>query len=304
MSQNESDFEPRRYAVRHRTSYAYGDPVIRCYERGFLSLRPTTTQQVVASELMVDPAPAIVTERIDWLGNPSHYVEVQEPHTSLTVTKEAVVDVAWPRVDLDALDRWTVAGAVAQVDAEADAWERSAFRLPSAVVGAHPEVSAYARRFVGDDEGLGTALHRLRTGIHRDFEFRSGATTVTTTLPQLLEIGAGVCQDFAHLALGALRSVGLPARYVSGYIETSPPAGQERLEGADASHAWVSVLTPGGAWVDLDPTNDHFCDSRYIVTAWGRDYRDVSPLKGLIYTEDDQPTTSTMRVAVNVRRGG
>lgn len=304
MSQRESDFEPRRYVVRHRTSYAYGDPVIRCYERGFLSLRPTATQQVLGSELTVEPAPAIVTERIDWLGNPSHYVEVQERHTALTVTKEAVVDVAWPRVDLDALDRWTVAGAAAQIDAEVDAWERSVFRLPSAAVGAHPEVSAYAQRFLGEDEGLGTALHRLLTGIHRDFEFRSGATTVTTTLPQLLEIGAGVCQDFAHLALGALRSVGLPARYVSGYIETSAPEGRERLEGADASHAWVSVLTPDGAWVDLDPTNDHFCDSRYIVTAWGRDYRDVSPLKGLIYTEDDVTTTSTMRVAVDVRRDG
>lgn len=304
MSQSEGDFEPRRYRVRHRTAYDYAHPVIRCYERGFLGLRPTATQQVVTSGVTVDPAPTIVTERIDWLGNPSHYVEVQEPHTSLTVTKDAVVDVAWPRVDLGALDRWTVASAVAHLDAESDPWERAVFRLPSAAVGTHPEVAAYARRFLADSDGLGTALHRLLVGIHRDFEFRSGATTVSTTLPQLLEIGAGVCQDFAHLALGALRSVGLPARYVSGYIETTPPPGQERLEGADASHAWVSVLTPTGAWVDLDPTNDHFCDSRYIVTAWGRDYRDVSPLKGLIYTQGDAATSSTLRVEVDVRRDG
>ena len=302
MSQSASDFEPRRYAVRHRTAYTYTEPVLACYERGFLSLRPTSSQQVVSAELTVEPEPAIITERVDWLGNPSHYLEVRGPHTSLTVTKEAVVDVAWPRAEVDALDRWTLAGARDALALSADPWELAAFRLPSAVVGAHPEVADYARGYLPDGARLGTALVRLLRGIHDDFEFRSGATSVATTLPELLGIGAGVCQDFAHLALGALRSVGLVARYVSGYIETTPPPGREKLEGSDASHAWVSVLTPAGTWVDLDPTNDHFCDSRYIVTAWGRDYADVSPLKGLIYTEDDVVTSSTLRVGVDVTR--
>ena len=106
-------------------------------------------------------------------------------------------------------------------------------------------------------------------------------------------------QDFAHLAVGCLRSVGLPARYVSGYVETSPPPGQPKLEGSDASHAWTSVLVPGGEWIDLDPTNDHFADSRYIVTAWGRDFRDVSPLKGVVFTEAKK---STLEVKVDVFR--
>ncbi|MCA1781075.1 MAG: transglutaminase N-terminal domain-containing protein [Dermatophilaceae bacterium] len=302
MSQSDADFEPRRYAVRHRTAYTYTEPVIACYERGFLSFRATPTQRLVSSDLTVDPEPAIVTERVDWQGNPSHYLEVRGPHTSLTVTKEALVDVAWPRVDVAALDRWTLASAREEIDGSADPWERATFLLPSPVVGAHPEVTEYARRHLEEGDGFGTALSRLLHGIRADFEFRSGATNVNTTLPQFLTIGAGVCQDFAHLTLGALRSVGLVARYVSGYIETTPPPGQEKMEGSDASHAWVSVLTPDGAWVDLDPTNDHFCDSRYIVTAWGRDYRDVSPLKGVIYTDDDETTSSTLHVGVDVTR--
>ena len=109
-----------------------------------------------------------------------------------------------------------------------------------------------------------------------------------TTLPELLDLRQGVCQDFTHLALGCLRAVGLPARYVSGYLETAPPPGQPRLEGSDASHAWASVMVPGGGWVDLDPTNDHLADSRYVVTAWGRDFRDVSPLKGVVFTEAER----------------
>lgn len=302
MSQSSSDFEPRRYAVRHRTSYTYTEPVVACYERGFLSLRPTPTQRVVSTDLTVEPEPAIVTERVDWHGNPSHYLEVRGPHTSLTVTKEAVVDIAWPRVDVAALDRWTLGSAREAIARSADPWERAAFGLPSPVVGAHPEVAEYARDPLQDAAGFGTGLERLLHGIHAGFEFRSGATTVNTMLPELLTIRAGVCQDFAHLALGALRSVGLVARYVSGYIETTPPPGTVKLEGSDASHAWVSVLTPDGTWVDLDPTNDHFCDSRYIVTAWGRDYRDVSPLKGLIYTDDDVSTSSTLQVGVDVSR--
>jgi transglutaminase-like putative cysteine protease len=135
--------------------------------------------------------------------------------------------------------------------------------------------------------------------IHTDFRYRSGATTVVSGIAELLASRAGVCQDFAHLAVGCLRSVGLAARYVSGYLETSPPPGQMKLQGADASHAWASVFAPGLGWIDLDPTNNQFVDERYVVAAVGRDYGDVPPLKGIIVTGAKK---STMQVSVDVIR--
>jgi transglutaminase-like putative cysteine protease len=173
------------------------------------------------------------------------------------------------------------------------------YALPSAAVGAHPQVARYARTIMSGSMPLGQALYAVTTAIRGDFAFRSGVTSVRTTLPELLELRAGVCQDFAHLTLGCLRSFGLSARYVSGYIETTAPPGKPKLQGSDATHAWVSVLAPDGGWVDLDPTNSHLADSRYIVTAWGRDYRDVSPLKGVVYTE---AASSELAVKVDVTR--
>jgi len=299
MNQRPEDFEPRRYEVRHRTTYTYEGTVEACYERGYLRPRDTPTQSVVSNEVVVSPEPHVISEHVDHFGNRSFYVEVRTPHSRLEVEKTSVLDVAWPQVDLDALDRWTVAEAVEQVRSEADPVERAAYSLPSVLVAPDPLVTEYALAVLGPDQRLGQALVALNTGIHRDFTYQPGATTVRTTLPELLELRAGVCQDFTHLALGCLRAVGLPARYVSGYLETSPPPGQERLEGSDASHAWASVLVPGGDWVDLDPTNDHLADSRYVVTAWGRDFRDVSPLKGVIFTE---AASSSLDVAVDVLR--
>ena len=182
--------------------------------------------------------------------------------------------------------------------------------LPSPLVELSAEVRAYAAAVLPADRPLGEALTALHRTVRSDFAYRPGATTVRTTLTELLALRQGVCQDFAHLAVGCLRSVGLPARYVSGYLETVPPPGRERLVGQDASHAWVSVLVPDAgtgpaaddrapAWIDLDPTNDQLVDSRYVVTAWGRDFRDVSPLKGIVLSES---ATSTLDVAVDVER--
>lgn len=299
MSQGPEDFTPRRYEVRHRTTYTYEGPVESCYERGFLHPRETPTQRVVSNRVHVSPEPDVLTEHVDHFGNRSSYVEIRTPHTELVVEKTSVLDVSWQQPDLDALNRWTVATAAAAIAEDADPVERAEHLLPSPLVQAAPAVADYARSVIGPETPLGDALIGITRGIFRDFEYRSGATTVRTTLPELLELRAGVCQDFAHLALGCLRSLGLPARYVSGYLETQPPPGQKKLEGSDASHAWLSVLVPGGAWIDLDPTNDQLCDSRYVVTAWGRDFRDVSPLKGVIFTESKG---SSLSVAVDVNR--
>ncbi|HNQ06337.1 MAG TPA: transglutaminase family protein [Tetrasphaera sp.] len=301
MTQTDADFEPRRYRVRHRTHYAYDEPVDACYERGFLGPRQTATQTLVEHTVTVTPEPDLVVEHADWLGNRSFYVEIRTPTTDLDVVKESVLDVAWPRVDLTALDRWTVRSAIADLRrGGVDAVTLATYSLPSALVTAEPVIVAYARKHLDPEQPLGVALDAIMMGVFEDFDFRSGATKVTTTLPDLLDLRAGVCQDFTHLTLACLRSLGLPARYVSGYLETTPAPGRPRLEGADATHAWVSVLTPGGTWVDLDPTNGHLADSRYLVTAWGRDFRDVSPLKGVIYA--DAPIRSTLTVGVDVLR--
>lgn len=299
--QSDADFTTRRYEVRHRTTYTYDDDVTACYERGFLAPRETVSQRVLESSAVVTPEPALVATHVDYFGNHSSYVEVRTPHRVLDVNKISVVEVTWPRAPGAALDEWTVASAAAWVAESVDPLTRADFGLGSPLVTLSPAVASYAALALAPDRPLGQALVALYSGIYRDFEYQGGVTTVRTTLAELLELRQGVCQDFAHLAIGCLRSVGLPARYVSGYLETVPPPGKPKLAGSDASHAWVSVLVPGSPdhWVDLDPTNNHFADSRYVVTAWGRDFRDVSPLKGVVTTE---AANSTLDVGVDVIR--
>ncbi|WP_028707632.1 transglutaminase family protein [Propionicicella superfundia] len=292
---------PRTYLVRHRTVYTYDGTVDAAYERGFLRHRDTDYQTVLEHRIVVEPEPDALSEHVDFFGNHSYYVEVLTDHSVLEVSEFANIRVERTPVDLGSLNRWTVASAAAEIaeSSELDAVERTAFLLPSDLVELAPAVSAYAEPILGPDRPLGDAVEGLIHAIYRDFRYEQGVTSVRTSLPELLDLRAGVCQDFAHLAVGCLRSVGLPARYVSGHVETSPPPGGEKLEGSDASHAWAGVLTPTGLWVDLDPTNDHLVDSRYLTTAWGRDFRDVSPLKGVIYTEAKE---STLKVGVDVIR--
>ncbi|BBH18547.1 hypothetical protein Back2_28340 [Nocardioides baekrokdamisoli] len=299
MSQTADDFLPRRYQVRHRTTYTYEGAVDTCYERGFLAPRDTPSQLVLSNRIDIDPEPDLITEHLDHFGNRSFYVEVHSSHSQLQVTKTSVLDVAWSQPNLDRLNQWTVATAAAQIVAHADPVERAEYEMSSPLVRLSPVVSEFAASLINPAMPLGEAIRALTHGIFSGFAYEPGATTINTTLPDLLQLRAGVCQDFTHLAVGALRSVGLPARYVSGYLETSPPPGKAKLEGSDASHAWASVMLPDGSWLDFDPTNDHFCDSRYVVTAWGRDFRDVSPLKGVIFAD---AASSSMSVAVDVTR--
>lgn len=285
-----------RYLVEHVTRYRYDAPVEAVYNRGFLRPRDTGSQRVLSSELRVSPEPDQLTEHLDYFGNHSTYLETRTPHTEFEVTCRSTVEVDWPVPDPERLNRHTVARAAAELARDTDPLLLADFTLPSPLVELGPAVHGYAREELAAERPLGEALVALCGRIHRDFEYRAGTTSVVTTLGELLELRRGVCQDFAQLAVGCLRAVGLPARYVSGYLETEPPPGAEKLQGADASHAWVSVLTPSG-WVDLDPTNAQFADSRYIVTAWGRDFTDVSPLRGVVFTE---ATHSDLTVAVDV----
>lgn len=300
MLQKPEHMTPRRYRVKHRTTYTYSDPVTSCFERGLLAPRTTASQRVVGAHHTIEPEAAVVHEHVDYFGNMSHYVEVPTHHTKLEIIKEFVVDVAWPAIEMDHLNQWTV-GEAARLIAEnpSVAVGRALYLLDSPKVEVTDEVGEYARSKMPEDRPLGDALEALTVGIYEDFEYKSGVTTTKTTLTELLELGKGVCQDFAHLAIGCLRHVGLPASYVSGYIETAPPPGKPKLAGSDATHAWTSVLAPDGQWVDIDPTNSHFADSRYVINGWGRDYQDVSPLKGVIFTEAKE---SKLDVGVDVVR--
>jgi transglutaminase-like putative cysteine protease len=289
-----------RYEVRHRTTYTYDADVEACYERGPLRLRETPQQQVESHSVSVTPEPDFVTEHTDHFGNNTQYLEIRTPHTELVVDKRTVVTVDWPVIDLAALDVHTVAEVARSTAGDPDApLVHTAYRLPSRLVDIGPEVIAYAAPILSPDRPFGEALAGLYEAIYTGFRYEKGATSVRTTLPELLELRAGVCQDFAHVALGCLRWAGLTARYVSGYVETTPPPGRPKLAGSDATHAWVSVLGSDGTWVDLDPTNNHVADSRYIVTAWGRDFADVSPLKGVVFTAS---ATSRLTVGVDVIR--
>lgn len=289
----------RRYRVIHTTSYTYDLPVTTSYGRGCLRPRPSAAQTLLEHSLIVDPTPHITDESRDLFGNFTHYLEIHTDHERLEVVKDSVVDVEWPEIDLSALDEYTVADAARtlRADSSLDPVEYALYTLPSHHVQLGKSVRRFAEDAVPSRRPLGEAIEALYRQIFTDFTYAVGATTVNSTLPEVLESRAGVCQDFAHLAVACFRAAGLPARYVSGYIETAPADGTPKLAGSDATHAWVSVLTPGAGWVDLDPTNNHLADSRYIVTAWGRDFRDVSPLRGVIFTD---ATKSTLSVAVDV----
>jgi transglutaminase-like putative cysteine protease len=274
-----------RYRVVHSTEYVYDDDVTVSYGQARLQPRELPHQTCRSSSVFVDPQPEDMRDHNDHFGNVTTYFHVAQPHTRLTVTSTSGVDVTPPVLpDAFHVQPWeSVRDTLAdRAGAHAEARE---FVLSSPLIGHHAEVRAYAQPSFPAGRPIGDAAVDLVHRIYADFTYKSGETTVKTTLPEVLERRAGVCQDFAHLMVGCLRSMGLAARYVSGYLETRPPAGRPKLVGADASHAWASVLVPGGGWVSLDPTNDNVPDGRYVTTAWGRDYSDVPPLKGVIFTE-------------------
>ncbi len=273
----------RRYRITHRTSYAYGGDVSRSFGRAHLLPRDLDGQRCQDAGVTVTPAPAELRDHIDFFGNRSTYFAVTTPHRSLTVLAESSVTVADPPPRTPT-PRWeAVRDRLAAGGTEPELLDARGYTLPSPRLPPLAAVGGYARDSFPPGRPLDEAAVDLCARIHRDFRYVSGSTTVGSTVAELLERRVGVCQDFAHLAVAALRSVGLAARYVSGYLETTPPPGRERLVGADASHAWASVFT-GADWLELDPTNDRIPGSSYVRLAYGRDYADVPPLKGVIFS--------------------
>ena len=267
-----------RFQLVHTTRYDYDDEVSTSFGRAHLIPTDSDGQRRLAGAVEIDPAPTDLSEHTDYFGNVSTYFCVRHPHTTLTVTSRSVVEVERKPARVQSLGDRTWEGVR---DSLAEHAAITEYRLPSPRLLPWTEVGSYARTVFTPGRPFADALVALYERIHDDFTYKSGSTTVRTTLPELLRRREGVCQDFAHLAIGCLRSVGLPARYVSGYLETYPPPGRVKLQGADASHAWGSVFTGELGWIDFDPTNNQLVDDRYLVTARGRDYSDVPPLKGV-----------------------
>ena len=290
-----------KYRVTHTTAYDYDKPVTASYSQAHLVPRRLAHQACLSSELSIDPVPLDYREHYDFFDNRTSVFSIHDPHTALRVTAVSVVDVS-PRggqLALGAGDAWDTVVARIRTDSDAEVITARQYVLDSPLVAASEALRAYAAPSFTAGRPFVDAVLDLSTRIHDEFTYRPGATTIATSLDEVLARREGVCQDFAHLAIGCLRALGLPARYISGYLETRPPPGKVKLVGSDASHAWLAVYGPETGWLDLDPTNDRVPDERYITTAWGRDYADVTPLKGVVFSTASR---HALTVAVDVER--
>ena len=273
-----------KYRIVHKTTYRYAEPVTLCHNEAHLIPRSFAGQTCLGSELVVTPAPRVQTTREDFFGNPVYYFAIQQPHDELTVTATSEVQ-SEPEGQLHFASEtpWNEAVLRLSRDLSTRILEARQYLLDSPMARSWGALADYATPSFPKGRPLAEAVHDLMQRIHKEFIYDPGFTTVATPLTDVFEHRRGVCQDFAHLAIACLRSQGLAARYVSGYIETLPPPGQEKLVGADASHAWFSVFDPDVGWLDFDPTNNQIPMEQHITTAWGRDYSDITPLKGVIY---------------------
>ncbi len=285
------------YKIVHRTTYRYKHPVSVGTHVACLKPRALPHHQLSRSELHIQPRPATRTERVDFFGNLLCFFTIQEPHRELMVEARSEVIMEekaapWPPLSLP----WEEAARAVPTDHSPAGLEAYQFGFESPRIRVRPEFASYALQSFTPGRPMPEALLDLTARIHQDFRFDSKATSVRTPIEEVFKKRRGVCQDFAHLQIACLRSLNLAARYVSGYLRTYPPPGQARLVGADASHAWVSAYCPGIGWLDLDPTNNIVPSNGHVTLAWGRDYGDVSPLRGLILGGGSH----TLKVAVDM----
>jgi len=287
-----------KYRIEHKTKYRYSEPASLSQNELMLTPRATATQKVGSSQLKIRPEPQYWENRTDYFGNDVRAFMVQHPHAELSMTAISEVDTSPSNPPAaESTPPWE---AVAhQLASHTLSEELAAYQF----IFASPltTVSAAIRDFAANSfppqrpivEGALDLIERIFT----EFTYDKAATTVETGVEQVLRDRKGVCQDFAHLAISCLRSLGLAARYVSGYLETQPPPGKPKLIGADASHAWLSLYVPQAGWVDLDPTNNLIPNGRHITLAWGRDYGDVTPVRGVVLGGGRHELSVTVDVA-------
>jgi transglutaminase-like putative cysteine protease len=271
-----------RYKVSHTTVYSYDETVPICHNEVRLAPRNLPRQRCLSNRLLVKPQPASIQRRLDYFGNDVSFFAIEEGHQKLTVTALSKVQVdASPPFDAASTAPWEQVRDSLAADRTPAGLEAYQHVFDSLHVQTSGELASYAAPSFTPGRPCLEAVLDLTRRIHVDFAFDRAATSVSTSIDEVLRLRRGVCQDFAHLEIGCLRSIGLAARYVSGYLLTAPPVGQPRLVGTDASHAWLSVYCGVAGWVDVDPTNDAIPSTRHVLLAWGRDYSDVCPIKGV-----------------------
>ncbi len=287
------------YRIRHVTSYEYVSPVSLCYNRAHLLPRNTQRQQCLSTQIRITPTPVYSVRREDFYSNLYYYFSIQEAHKSLQIDVTSQIKTLQPQMnfDLDLGNSCARALELTRMAVDEETLLAREFCLDSPMIRASEQVREYAAPLFTPERPLLSAVRELTSRIFEDFKYDPGFSTVATPLHEVLEHKRGVCQDFAHLAIACLRSLGYAARYVSGYLETLPPPGQEKLVGSDASHAWFAVYSPGEGWFEFDPTNDNIPSEQHITTAIGRDYGDVTPLRGVIF---DGGGSQKLEVSVDV----
>lgn len=291
------------FNVKHTTKYEYNAPVIYCHNIATLRPRESTGQQLLDYKIQITPQPAEISERIDFFGNYITRFSIQAEHIELEVTTKSKIMRDYAQFQdsffSEACRGITLDQALLALRSTDPAiLDARQYILESIFIGrADHNIRDYAEASFKGNRSVFDAAFELMQRIYTDFQFVSGFTSISTPVAEVMKEKKGVCQDFAQIAVACIRSVGLPARYVSGYIETVPPKGKEKLVGADASHAWFSIFIPGFGWVDFDPTNNQIPMDQHIVVGWGRDYYDVPPLKGVVYGSGK----SKLKVAVDIQ---
>ncbi len=290
-----------KYRIKHITEYIYAARVSHCYNMAHLIPRTTRRQKCLSAQINVSPNTSYSSKREDYFGNTAYHFEIQRPHKKLIITasSDVTTDVQSSGIDLDLGISYTAAKQIIATSRAPEALAAREFMLDSTMVSAIPALRDYAASSFESERPLLSSVKELTERIYTDFTYCPESTTIATPLEEVLEKKRGVCQDFAHLQIACLRALGIPAKYVSGYLETLPPPGKEKLVGADASHAWVSVYSPSEGWFEFDPTNNCLAGEQHIITAWGRDYFDVTPLRGVIYGGGERPL---LNISVDVAR--
>ncbi len=288
------------YNIIHTTSYIYAEPISLCHNIALLVPRNTQRQQLKKTSVSINPEPDVFNEYEDFFGNKAMYFAVQHEHKKLTVTVTSRVEKIYPpALEIGLFNNITIEEAKRQLyETNSEYIEARQYIPETAMTAIDSNITAFAQQSFTQGRPVFEAVKNLMYRIFSEFRFTPGFTTVTTPVSTVMQQRKGVCQDFAHLAIACIRAMGLPARYVSGYIETIPPNGKAKLVGVDASHAWFAVFIPGMGWHDFDPTNNQIPGDQHITVGWGRDYADITPLKGVILSSGPH----RLSVSVDVRR--